>query len=136
MNVRYLLDTNIASYAIKKRYPAVDQHLERIGEAQVAISAITEGELRFGLARQKEAHRLKAVTEEFLARVEILAWDSAAAGAYGDLRAQLEARGEPVDALDLLIAAHAISAELILVTHDHVFARVKHLRIEDWTRTQ
>jgi tRNA(fMet)-specific endonuclease VapC len=102
--------------------------------AEVGISAVTEAELRFGVARKPGAIRLKTAVEEFLLRVEVLPWDSAAAEEYAEVRADLERTGKPMGNLDLLIAAHAISAQLVLVTHDHVFRRIKRLKVEDWTK--
>ena len=132
MSARYLLDTNIASAVIKKQNPSVDERLERVEMDQLAISVITEAELRFGLARTPEAERLRQLTEEFLVRVTILAWDSAAAQVYGELRATLERAGKPLGALDTLIAAHALSIGATLVTADKAFGNVKKLKTENW----
>jgi tRNA(fMet)-specific endonuclease VapC len=134
MPVRYLLDTNTASYVIKGNFPRVRERLLRVPMAEVGISAVTEAELRFGVARKPGAIRLKTAVEEFLLRVEVLPWDSAAAEQYAEVRADLERTGKPMGNLDLLIAAHAISAQLVLVTHDHVFRRIKRLKVEDWTK--
>jgi predicted nucleic acid-binding protein len=79
MGVRYLLDTNMASYVIKGNVPRVRQRLVRVPMAEVGISEVTEAELRFGVARTAGASRLAEAVEEFLVRVEILPWDSAAA---------------------------------------------------------
>jgi tRNA(fMet)-specific endonuclease VapC len=95
---------------------------------------VTEAELRFGVARRPEAAALKRVVEEFLLRVESLAWDSEAARHYADIRASLENRGEPMGNLDLMMAAQARAAEVVLVTHDQGFRRVKGLRVEDWSK--
>jgi tRNA(fMet)-specific endonuclease VapC len=129
----YLLDVNIISYALTGKPTAVRRRMSRIPLDELAVSAITEAELRYGLAKQPRA-RVAPAVEEFLRRTLILAWDSAAAAAYGDLRAQLEERGEPLGAMDLLVAAHALSANRILVTHDQGFSRIKNLEVEDWTR--
>ena len=134
MPVRFLLDTNIASYVIKGNYPRVRERLVRVPMAEVGISVITEAELRFGIARKPVSARLEEAVEEFLLRVEILPWDSAAAKAYATTRSALERNGEPVGNLDLMIASHALAARAVLVTHDHVFQRIKHLKIEDWTK--
>ena len=75
MPIRYLLDTNTASYVIKGNFPRVRQRLLKVPMAEVGISAVTEAELRFGVARKPEAVRLKTVVEEFLLRVETLPWD-------------------------------------------------------------
>jgi tRNA(fMet)-specific endonuclease VapC len=134
MAVRYLLDTNTASYVIKGNFPRVREHLLKVPMAEVGISAVTEAELRFGVARKPEAVRLKTAVEEFLLRVEALPWDSEAAQQYAQVRANLERIGEPMGNLDMMIAAHALAAHVVLVTHDHVFRRIKRLKIEDWTK--
>ncbi|MGD0181404.1 MAG: type II toxin-antitoxin system VapC family toxin [Terriglobales bacterium] len=134
MPVRYLLDTNTASYVIKGNFPRVRERLLKVPMAEVGISAVTEAELRFGIARKPEAVKLRIAVEEFLLRVEALSWDSDAAQQYAQVRAELERSGKPMGNLDLMIAAHALSAQLVLVTHDHVFRRIKRLKVEDWTK--
>jgi len=134
MPVRYPLDTNMASYVIKGNVPRVRQRLLKVPMAEVGISVITEAELRFGVARKPEAVRLKTAVEEFLLRVEVLPWDSEAAEHYALIRAALERTGEPVGNLDMMIAAQALAAQAVLVTHDRVFRRVKGLKVEDWSK--
>jgi len=134
MAVHYLLDTNISSYIIKGNPPLVREHLVKVPMAEVGISVVTEAELRFGVAKKLEAARLELAVEEFLIRVEILPWDSAAAHQYARIRSALAGEGAPMGNLDIMIAAHALAAETVLVTHDRVFRRVKGLRVEDWTR--
>jgi tRNA(fMet)-specific endonuclease VapC len=134
MPVRYLLDTNTASYIIKGNFPRVRERLLKVPMVEVGISVVTEAELRFGVARRPDATSLKRVVEEFLLRVESLAWDSGAAGEYARLRAFLEKDGSPMGNLDLMIAAQAVAAGVVLVTRDHVFRRVKGLLVEDWSR--
>lgn len=102
--------------------------------AEVGISVITEAELRFGVARRPEAATLKVAVEEFLLRVEALPWTSDAARHYAEIRAVLERSGEPMGNLDMMIAAAALAAEVVLVTHDRVFRRLKRLKTEDWTK--
>jgi len=132
--IRYLLDTNTASYAIKGNVARVREQLLKIAMADVGISVITEAELRFGVARLPLAICLKDLVEEFLLRVEVLPWNSAAANHYAEIRAALERSGKPMGNMDMLIAAHALSVEAVLVTHDRVFRRVKGLKIEDWSK--
>jgi len=132
--IRYLLDTNTASYAIKGNVARVREQLLKIAMADVGISVITEAELRFGVARLPSAIRLKDLVEEFLLRVEVLPWNSAAANHYAEIRAALERSGNPMGNMDMLIAAHALSVEAVLVTHDRVFRRVKGLKLEDWSK--
>jgi tRNA(fMet)-specific endonuclease VapC len=134
MVVRYLLDTNTVSYIIKGNFPHVRERLLKVPISEVGISVITEAELRFGVARLPQAARLAVVVEEFLIRVAVLAWDSAAARQYARLRATLEEHGEPMGNLDLMIAAQAVAVGVILVTNDRVFRRVKGLRGEDWSK--
>ena len=134
MAIRYLLDTNTVSYAIKGNFPRVRERLLKVPISEVGISVITEAELRFGVARLPQASKLGIVVDEFLLRVEVLAWDSAAAQAYARLRSELEAAGEPMGNMDLLIAAQAHAAAATLVTNDRVFQRVKGIKVEDWTR--
>ncbi|MGC2404761.1 MAG: type II toxin-antitoxin system VapC family toxin [Acidobacteriaceae bacterium] len=134
MPVRYVLDTNMASCIIKGSFPHVRERLLKIPMSEVAISVITEAELRFGLAKKPHAAQREVIVEEFLLRVEILAWDSEAAKSYAKLRADMERLGEPMGNLDMMIAAQALAAQAILVTHDRVFHRVKQLKIEDWTK--
>jgi len=80
---QYLLDTNIASYIIKGNIPGARRRLVRVPMAQVFISAVTEGELRYGVARRPAATKLQQIVEEFLLRVTVLPWDSGAARQYG-----------------------------------------------------
>jgi tRNA(fMet)-specific endonuclease VapC len=134
MPVRYLLDTNSASYIIKGNIPRVRERLLRVPMAEVAISAFTEAELRFGVVRRPEATRLKIAVEEFLLRVEVLPWGSEAAHAYAQIRAALEREGTPMGNLDMMIAAQALAARAELVTSDRVFGRVKGVKVEDWSR--
>ena len=131
---RYLIDTNIASCIIKGNSPAVDRRLVKVATADLAISTVTEGELRFGAARLPQATRLHNMIEDFLLRVAILPWDSDAASEYGELRAALEDKGQPMGNLDLMIGAHALAASLILVTNDRAFGRIAKLKIQDWTK--
>lgn len=133
MTVRYLLDTNTASYVIKGNIPRVRERLVRVPLAEVGISVVTEAELRFGVERRPDAAKLRVAVDEFLLRIESLAWSSDCAAQYARLRAMLEGRGQPVGNLDMMIAAHALAAETVLVTHDRAFRKIKGLQIEDWT---
>jgi tRNA(fMet)-specific endonuclease VapC len=134
MSVRYLLDTNTASYVIKGNVPRVRERLLKIPMAQLAVSAVTEAELLFGAARKPEALELKRAVDEFLLRVEALPWDSAAARHYASVRAALERVDTPMGNLDMMIAAHALAVEAVLVTNDRAFRRLGKLKLENWTR--
>ena len=133
MSPRYLLDTNTASYIIKGNVPGVRERLLKVPMSRLLISAVTEAELLYGAARKREAVRPKTAVDEFLLRVDSLPWDSNAARQYADLRAALEFAGTPMGNLDMMIAAHALAAEAVLVSNDRSFRRLKHLKIEDWT---
>ena len=130
---RWMLDTNIASHIIRGATPALQARLRSVPMAQLCVSAITEGELLYGLARKPHATALHTAVSGFLLRVDVLPWDSAAASRYGDLRADLERRGTPLGNLDTLIAAHALVRGCTLVSNDQAFARVPGLGWEDWT---
>src|SRR5215470_14759368 len=134
MPARYLLDTNTASYIIKGNVPRVRKKLLTVPASEVAISVITEAELRFGVCRLPNPARIAIAVEEFLKYVDIRPWDSAAAREYAELRATLEAGGTPIGNLDLMIAAHALALGIVLVSSDRVFRRLKALNLEDWTR--
>jgi len=134
MTSRYLLDTNIASYVIKGNIPAVRRRIVQVPMAQLAVSAVTEGELRYGAARRPDAARLRTIVDEFLLRMTILPWDSEAARHYGQIRAALEREGQPMGNLDTMIAAHALALDAVLVANDHAFARIKKLKVVDWTK--
>jgi tRNA(fMet)-specific endonuclease VapC len=129
----FLLDTNIASYLIKGTVAAVDRVAASVPAEQMAVSAVTEGELIYGLEKQPQAAKLRVLVEQFLRRVTVLEWDSNAARHYGAVRARLEGLGHPMGTLDTMIGAHALSAGAILVTHDKAFRRIRGLKIEDWT---
>ena len=133
MSTRYLLDTSAASYAITKKSPVFDRHLVRVPMADLGVSAVTEGELRYGLARRPSAP-LQVAIETFLLGLTIFPWDSRAAQSYGDLHAALEWQGQLLGSLDLMIAARALSLRLILVSGDAAFNRIKHLKVDDWTK--
>jgi tRNA(fMet)-specific endonuclease VapC len=128
----YLLDTNTVSHLIK-RHPQVTQRLLALPLHTVCISAITAGELAFGLAKRPQATSLKAAVDEFLRRVEVLPWDHAVAQTYGTLRAQLQSNGTPLAPLDTQIAAHALHTKTILVSSDKAFLHAHALTVEDWT---
>ena len=128
-----MLDTNTVSYLVRA-HPAVSQRVVAVPMAALCISSITEGELRFGLARRPQAERLHTVVRELLQRVDVLPWDQSAAERYGATRADLVSNGKTLAPLDLLIAAHALSVDAVLVSSDKAFAQVADLVLEDWTR--
>jgi tRNA(fMet)-specific endonuclease VapC len=129
---RYMLDTNTVSHLIKG-HPAVMRRVASATMSSLCLSTITQAELAFGLAKRPEATRLRRAVRELLLCVEVLPWDDAVAERYGIVRAALERRGRILAPLDLLIAAHALSAGAALVSNDRAFAQVDGLTLEDWT---
>ena len=134
MTRRVLLDTNIVSHVLNG-HPQVVRRLVATPMALLCISAVTAGELQFGLAKRPAARSLRAAVEAFLLRVDVLPWSRATAVHYGALRAELTRAGKLLAPLDILIAAQAIEVDAILVTNDAAFAQVRGLRLEDWTRS-
>lgn len=127
-----MLDTNMVSHLLKE-HAAVAARVVAAPMASLCVSAITEGELLFGLAKRPDAKRLHMAVNEFLRRIDVLPWNSAVAHGYGPVRAEMESQGKTLAPLDLLIAAHALDAGAILVTNDAAFGRVAGLQVEDWT---
>lgn len=130
---RYMLDTNTVSHLIRQ-HPAVVRRVVATPMASLCLSAVTAGELWFGLARRPEAVRLHRAVAELLRRVDVPPWDSDVAERYGSMRADMERGGKPLGPLDLLIAAHAATLGAVLVTNDRAFGRVAGLVVEDWVR--
>ena len=129
---RYMLDTNTVSHLLKG-HPSVTRRIVTVPMASLCISAITQGELRFGLAKRPDAKRLHIAVEEFLKRVDVLPWDSTTAERYGTERASLQYRGKTIAPLDLLIATHALTTGAVLVSNDQAFNQMTALSLEDWT---
>jgi tRNA(fMet)-specific endonuclease VapC len=134
MAIRYLLDTNTVSFHIRSSSPRLRRRLKRTPVAAVALSVITEMEIRYGLARNP-ALRVAPLVEAFLAGITILPLTSEVAGQYARIRVELERKGQPIGPLDLMIASQAAALGLTLITNNtREFRRVAKLRCEDWTR--
>lgn len=129
---RYMLDTNTVSHLLKQ-HPVVAKRVEAVPVAFLCVSAITAGELLFGLVKRPDAERLGLVVREFLRRVDALPWDNTIAQYYGMVRAAMEPQGRILAPLDLLTATHALGIGAVLVTNDQAFGQVPDLAIEDWT---
>src|ERR1700679_61161 len=107
MTTLYMLDTNMVSYIVKGHSAAARKRLLALKEDEVAcISAVTEAEIFYGLAKKPEAAKLKALMEGFLANIQVFPWDRDAAQAYATVRARLEASGKSLESMDMMIAAH------------------------------
>lgn len=126
-----MLDTNTVSYLLKG-HPAVVRRVVETPMSALCISAITEGELLFGLVKRPEAKRLQVAVQEFLRRVDVLPWNNAIADFYGISRVDLEKQGKTLAPLDLLIASHALGTDAVLVSSDKAFSQLATLNIEDW----
>jgi tRNA(fMet)-specific endonuclease VapC len=133
--MKYLLDTNICIYIIKKKPPAVLKKVKSKHPGQIAISTITLAELEYGIARSRYPDRNRIALLEFLLPFTILDFDQAASAQYGHIRSLLQSRGKPIGPMDLLLAAQAKSHGLVLVTNNEKeFKRVEGLQVENWTR--
>ena len=131
--MKYLIDTNICIYIMNKRPAAVIKKFKQFELSKIGISTITVSELQYGVAKSTHRKKNEVRLAEFLAPLEILTYDEMAASVYGDIRYQLEKHGQPIGPLDLLIAAHAISKGLVLITNnDREFKRIEKLQVESW----
>ncbi len=129
----YMLDTNICVYLIRNNPLRVRRHFEQLHPGDVFISSIVLAELMFGISKSLHQQENTRALEMFLLPLEVAPFDVSAAGAYGDIRSDLEKQGSIIGANDLLIAAHAISLDMTLVTNnEREFSRVPGLRVENW----
>jgi tRNA(fMet)-specific endonuclease VapC len=128
-----MLDTNICIAVIRGRASRVFDRLKQQRVDDVAISSITLAEMHYGVARSARPEQNALLLAKFCAPLAILPFDSQSAEAYGGVRAALEKKGKPIGALDTLIAAHALSLGMTLITNnEREFRRVDGLRIENW----
>ena len=129
-----MIDTNTVSYIVNGRSPQARERLSYLGFDEVGcISAVTEAELRYGIAKKANSRVLFQAIESFLPRVDLLPWGKAEAAVYGRLRAQSEAIGRILATLDLMIASHAIAVGAILVTRDKALGQLpQYLATENW----
>jgi tRNA(fMet)-specific endonuclease VapC len=132
--IRYLLDTNSLSDVVRNPQGAVAGHILRVGEASICTSIIVAAELRF-CAQKKGSRRLTSRVADILATLDIKPFEAPADVTYAAIRADLERAGRPIDANDLLIAAHAVTLDLTLVTdNERDFRRIRGLVVENWLR--
>ncbi|HOF33066.1 MAG TPA: type II toxin-antitoxin system VapC family toxin [Spirochaetota bacterium] len=131
--MKYLLDTNICIYIINKRPVSVIQRLSNYEIDDIAISSITVSELEYGINKSKNPDNSRIALIEFLLPFKLIDYDFKAAKEYGIIRSDLEKSGQPIGAMDYLLAAQAISLDLILVSNNlKEFSKVKKLRMENW----
>jgi tRNA(fMet)-specific endonuclease VapC len=131
--MRYILDTNMCIYIIKKKPSRVLDRFRIFGVSDIGISTISLSELEYGVAKSTRKEQNREALIEFLAPVEILPFDEIASRHYGEIRAHLEGKEISIGAMDLLIASQARSLMLPLVTNDtRAFKRIPGLQIENW----
>jgi tRNA(fMet)-specific endonuclease VapC len=137
MSQRYMLDTNVVSHIMQGRDAALLARLTQLPVGQVVMSSVTLAELEYGLQRKGQPARLRQALTQVLLRIDVLPWDDKAATCYGELCATLETQGINLSDFDMMIAAHAVTLDLTLVSRDKAFAQVsaggKHgLKLEVW----
>ena len=131
--MRFMLDTNICIYIIKQKPPNVIERFYQTEISEIGISSITLSELLYGVSKSSKPEQNQIALTQFIAPLDILPYDNEAAQYYGELRVHLEKQGRPIGSLDMLIAAHALSANCVLVTNNEkAFNRVPKLKIENW----
>lgn len=131
--MKYLLDTNICIYVIKKKPPQVLQQFRSHSIGDIGISSITVAELQYGVHKSQYPEQNQRALEQFLVPLVIVGFDERAATIDGKIRAALEAQGTPIGALDMLIAAHALSLGVTLVTNNvREFSRIPELQLVNW----
>lgn len=131
--MKVMLDTNICIYLIKQKPASVLAHFEQYALGEIGISSITVAELQFGVSNSQKQQQNQAALDLFLAPLEIVDFDVRAAQIYGRIRAYLSQQGTPMGAYDMLIAAHAQSLDVALITNNlSEFSRVPDLRLENW----
>lgn len=130
---RYMLDTDTCSYIIKERPASVLKRFRKLTMEQICISVVTYAELLYGVERSSSKRINRRIVDDFARHLDVLSWGHEAAEQYGKIRADLEAGGTPIGAMEVLIAAHARSLKAVLVTNNRKhFSKVKALQLENW----
>ena len=133
VHMKLMLDTNICMYLIKHQPPSVLERFLSHPVDDIGISSLTVAELEYGASKSRHPAKNRIALDQFISPLDVAAFDREAATAYGRLRANLEQKGTPIGAMDLLIAAHALSLKVRLITNNaREFRRVPGLRIENW----
>ncbi|WP_028581313.1 type II toxin-antitoxin system tRNA(fMet)-specific endonuclease VapC [Desulfogranum japonicum] len=133
--IRYMLDTDICSYIIRERPLQVLEHFRQVEMEQLCISVVTYAELVYGVEHSSSKKVNRAVIDDFVRHLTIIPWTKESAEHYGKIRAYLQTKGEVIGSMDMMIAAHARSQNMILVTNnDKHFQRVPKLQVENWVR--
>jgi tRNA(fMet)-specific endonuclease VapC len=128
-----LLDTNICIYLIREKPRSILQRFNEHAVGDIGISVITLAELQYGVSKSSRPAKNKEALDQFVAPLDVVAFDRSSTAVYGKLRTTLEKRGQLIGAMDLLIAAHTLALNVRLVTHNvREFSRVPGLRVETW----
>jgi tRNA(fMet)-specific endonuclease VapC len=128
-----MLDTDICSYIIREKPIKVFERFETLEMDQLCISVVTYAELIYGVEHSSSKKINRSIVDDFANHLNIIAWDKSAAEHYGKIRAFLQAGGNIIGAMDMMIAAHAVSQRMILVTNNEKhFKRVPKLNVENW----
>lgn len=131
----YMLDTDICSYIIRERPLRVFDRFKKVEMNQLYISVVTFAELIYGVEHSSSKKVNRPIIDDFVRHLGIISWDRKAAEHYGKIRAFLRAEGQLIGAMDMMIAAHARSRKMTLVTNnDGHFRRVPNLVVENWTK--
>ncbi len=131
--IRYMLDTDICSYVIRERPLEVFEKFKKVEVNQLCISVVTYAELIYGVEHSSSRKINRPIIDDFVRHLDIITWDEDAAEHYGKIRAFLRAEGNIIGSMDMMIAAHARSRNMTLITNnDKHFKRVPNLRIENW----
>ena len=131
--MKFMLDTNTCIYIIKRKPPDVIERFYQTKISQIGISSITLSELLYGVSKSSKPEQNQMALMQFVAPIEVSPYGDQAALCYGDLRTHLEKQGTPIGALDMLIAAHALSIDCTLVTNNvKEFIRIPLLKIDNW----
>lgn len=134
MSQRYMLDTNVVSHIMQGRDAQLLARLTKVPVGQAVMSSVTLAELEYGLHRRGQPVRLRNALRQVLLRIDVLPWDEGVATCYGDFFVTPEAQGINLSDFDIMIAAHAVTADATLVSRDKAFKQVPggRLRLEIW----
>ena len=131
----YMLDTDTVSYLIRGKTPALDARVAAVSKKHLCISAVTRGELLYGLKLKDGAHRLAQLIDHFLLRVPCLPWGEEAATQFASIAADLHKAGTQIGSMDAMIAGHAVATGAVLITNNaRHFSRVAGLTVENWSQ--
>jgi tRNA(fMet)-specific endonuclease VapC len=126
----FMLDTNMVAHVLRN-HPGVVARMEKCFPEDLCVSAVSEGEIRYGVAKHRNSAR-EAAIEAFLKYAQVLPWTRSAARVYARLRAEFESKGRPLAPLDMMIAAHAAEAGAVLITADRALLSAPGLATENW----